>query len=91
MINNFKRASSPIVEFFENMKDEGLPKIILKHDLYVRYRDWCLESGHSRPRSEVSFHMEFQRVSGRTYERYEKSLKVDGNPRKERGYRLLKT
>nr|DAE12260.1 MAG TPA: dsDNA helicase [Siphoviridae sp. ctMgg26] len=91
MINNFKRASSPIVEFFENMKDEGLPKIILKHDLYVCYRDWCLKSGHSRPRSEVSFHMEFQRVSERTYERYEKSIWTDGKPKKERGYKLLKT
>lgn len=89
MIDAFRRASSPIVEFCESLKDDGLPPTIIKRTLYNRYRDWCLETGHSRPRTETSFHMEFQRVMHLVYEPYVRSTRDESGPKKERGYRLI--
>ncbi len=88
MIGNFKRASSPVVEFCEFLNDEGLPPTIIKHTLYMRYKDWCIDTGHTRPKSETSFHIEFQRVMNLVYDTFERSIRIDGSPKKERGYVL---
>lgn len=86
MMESFRRASSPVVDFCEELVDNGLPHHIIKRDLYQKYKFWCLDTGHTRPLAENAFHVEFQRNMKRHYKPYVKSVRINGIPCKERGY-----
>lgn len=89
MMELFRRASSPVVIFCEDLIDEGLPQRFIKRDLYHKYTLWCMDTGHSRPLAENTFHVEFQRNMAKYYRPYARSVKIDGTPRKERGYERI--
>lgn len=75
LIDDFKRASNPILLFYEDLDhaDE-----LLNTQLYRDYRQWCEDNGH-RPVASNWFHREFKSVASREYESFR------GN--KGRGYR----
>lgn len=75
LIQDFKRASNPILVFYE---EEDLPDSITNFKLYEEYKQWCIENGERAVTSSV-FHREFKSVSKREFEPFRTS--------KERGYR----
>ena len=76
LLTEFKRASNPILVFYEDFKNEATDSIS-NADLYGKYRQWCCDSGEVSV-SSISFHREFKSVSKRDYEPYRTN--------KERGY-----
>lgn len=87
LIQNFKRASNPVLLFFENEIQEAKPYEIDYKQLYSDYVVWCASNGY-KAESSYKFHSEFKNVSQRTYEPTIKSVRVDGKSRKQRYYRL---
>jgi putative DNA primase/helicase len=77
LIGEFKRASNPILVFYE---ETSLPDTISNGDLYGKYRQWCCDNCE-KVLPSVSFHREFKTVAKHDYEPYRSS--------KERGYRRL--
>jgi putative DNA primase/helicase len=77
LIGEFKRASNPILVFYE---ETSLPDTINNGDLYGKYRQWCCDNCE-KVLPSVSFHREFKTVAKHDYEPYRSS--------KERGYRRL--
>ena len=80
LIQEFKRASNPILVFWEdNHGDFG--DSISNTDLYRKYYlQWCSDNGEKSMPS-VAFHREFKKVSGKDYESYRTN--------RERGYRRI--
>ena len=80
LIQEFKRASNPILVFWEdNHGDFG--DSITNQTLYRdKYLQWCSDNGEKSMPSVV-FHREFKKVSDKDYESYRTN--------KERGYRRL--
>jgi putative DNA primase/helicase len=80
LLQEFKRASNPILVFWEdNHCDFGdeISNQVLYRD---KYYQWCSDNGE-KPLPSVAFHREFKKVSGKDYESYRTS--------KERGYRRI--
>lgn len=77
LLTEFKRASNPILVFYEDFKNDA-PDSISNSDLYGKYRQWCCDSGE-KAETLISFHREFKSVSKRDYEPYRTN--------KERGYK----
>ncbi len=80
LIQEFKRASNPVLVFWEdNRGDFGseISNLGLYRDHYLQ---WCSDNGE-KPLTSQSFYREFKKVSGKVYEPYRTS--------KERGYRRV--
>ena len=85
LIHNFKRSSNPVLVFWEEL--ENYPAEYDYKQVYSDYSAWCSENGY-KPESSLKFHIEFQKTSAKLYEPCEKSVRIDGKPRKRRFYRL---
>lgn len=85
LIRDFKRSSNPILVFWEEM--ENRPTEYEYKQVYSDYSDWCNANGY-KPEFSVKFHQEFRKIAAKHYETAEKSVRVDGKPRKRRYYRL---
>jgi len=80
LIQEFKRASNPILVFWEdNHGDFGdsITNLVLYRE---RYFQWCSDNGE-KPLTSQAFFREFKKVSSKVYEPYRTS--------KERGYRRI--
>ena len=88
LIQDFKRASNPILVFFESEIQDALPPELERKQLYSDYSVWCVGNGY-RAETSQKFHAAFKNVASRWYETAEKSVRIDGKPRKYRFYRLL--
>ncbi len=82
LIQEFKRASNPILVFWEDKQHDLLSGAdsVSNSDMYYAYCQWCACNGE-KVLPSVSFHTEFKRVSSRVFEPYRTS--------KERGYRRV--
>ena len=78
LIREFKRASNPILRFWEEDFSIDAPETIDNTTLYGKYKQWCCDSGEAAVTS-ISFHREFKQVSKSTFEPY--------RTKNERGYR----
>ena len=76
LLEDFKRASNPILLFYEDM--ERKPEYG-NSEIYSDYRQWCEDNGH-RFAASNTFHREFKRVAEQEYEPFRTN--------KNRGYRL---
>ena len=85
LLHDFKRSSNPVLLFWEDLDD--FPTEYENKQVYSDYVAWCNENGH-RPESSMKFHREFRKISAKQYEQTEKSVRIDGKPRKSRFYRL---
>lgn len=88
LLQDFKRSSNPILVFWE--ESDNIPAEYDYKDVYYDYCQWCATNGQ-RPESSLKFHREYQKITWKIYEPAEKSVRVDGKPRKRRFYRLLTT
>lgn len=84
LIQDFKRSSNPILVFWE--ESEFRPQEYEYQQAYADYVGWCENNGY-KPTTSLKFHSEYRRVSAKHYETTEKSVRVDGKPRKKRFYR----
>ena len=75
LIGDFKRASNPVLAFYE---ESFFEREFNNAALYIQYTQWCTNNGE-RPLSSRWFHREFKKVAGGEFEPYRNS--------KERGYR----
>lgn len=75
LIADFKRASNPILVFYEETK---LPDEITNKELFEKYCQWCSDT-NERPKAAIGFHREFKSVASRDFEPFRNA--------NERGYR----
>lgn len=80
LIQEFKRASNPILVFWEDNHGDFGDEISNQALYRDNYLQWCVDNGEKSLPS-VAFHREFKKVSGKDYESYRTS--------KERGYRRI--
>ena len=81
LIQEFKRASNPILVFWEDTQAKLVDKDSYSNsEMYHEYCQWCSDNGVKTVPS-VTFHTEFKRVSNRVFEPYRTS--------KERRYRRI--
>jgi putative DNA primase/helicase len=78
LIQEFKRASNPILVFWEDNHGDFGDEISNQALYRDKYLQWCVDNGEKPATSRV-FHREFKKVSGKIYESYRTN--------KERGYR----
>lgn len=78
LISDFRRASNPVLLFWEDKILPDLPAELHNKQLYEDYRSWCDENGHKAMPSNV-FSRQFRSVGTKYYEPYRTA--------KERGYR----
>ena len=86
LLDDFKRASNPILVFWEDYGCD-VPNEIIYDQVYGDYIKWCGTVGES-PVSSQKFHGELKRLLKNKYETGVRSVRVDGKPRKQRFYRL---
>lgn len=79
LLQDFKRASNPILVFYEE-RNQTFENPITNQKLYDNYRQWCIDSGEKAV-SGIAFHKEFKNVSKREFESYRN--------KQGRGYRRL--
>ena len=84
LIRNFKRSSNPILVFWE--ESEHRPVEYDYQQAYSDYTKWCETNGYKATTS-WKFHFEYRKVASKHYEAVEKSIRIDGKPRKKRFYR----
>lgn len=89
LMQAFRKASNPIESFVEDFLDDNI-EYISTRTLYERYRTWCVDNGHM-PCSANRFHPDFKRVTRKSYEYVDRSLRTATGPRRERGYEKLNT
>lgn len=90
LIQEFKRASNPVLVFWEDEYADLRAREILYDQIYADYIKWCVEAGE-RPVSSQKFHMELKNILRGRYEVGSRSVRVDGKPRKQRYYGLQTT
>ena len=90
LIVNFKRASSPILVFWEDTYSDYETAEILYDQVYGDYLKWCGEVGEHAVTSQ-KFHAELKNILRKRYETAVRSVRIDGKPRKQRYYRLQTT
>ena len=78
LIQDFKRASNPVLVFWEDYHGDFGAEITNQELYRGKYLQWCVDNGE-KPLTSQSFFREFRKVSGGDYEPYRNS--------KERGYR----
>ena len=88
LIQDFRRSSNPILVFWE--ESDNRPAEYDYPQAYYDYCQWCVQNGH-KAESSLKFHREYQKIASKVYEPAEKSIRVDGKPRKRRFYKLLTT
>jgi phage/plasmid-associated DNA primase len=88
LIQNFKRSSNPVLVFWE--ESDYRPAEYDYQQAYSDYVQWCVNNGY-KPCTSQKFHLEYRRVSAKHYEPMEKSVRIDGKPRKKRFYRDYST
>ena len=86
LLQEFRRSSNPVLVFWE--ESENRPDEYDRQQAYSDYSKWCLENGH-RPETAQKFHAEYRKVSSKYYQPVEKSVRVDGKPRKRRFYQRI--
>jgi putative DNA primase/helicase len=82
LIREFKVASNPILQFYEDKITPHRPVEIKTKQLYADYQMWCVENGYLAKASN-GFFREFKNVSKQDYEPFRTAS--------ERGYRLKNT
>lgn len=87
LMDNFRKASNPIECFVDELLDNP-PDKMTRREAYINYTCWCEDNGH-RPLSSTRFHPEFRKLTKKTYEDYCETVRINGAPRKERGYVFL--
>lgn len=87
LIGDFKRASNPILVFYEECYSDFNGSEILYEQAYADYISWCATVGE-KPQSSQKFHLELKKLLSKQYEPSVRSVRVDGKPRKQRFYRL---
>lgn len=87
LITEFKRASNPIMMFWE---DYDNPVEMVYDQVYGDYIKWCGTVGESSVSSQ-KFHSELKRLLKNQYEIGVRSIREDGKPRKQRFYRIRAT
>ena len=87
LISDFKRASNPVLVFYESEIQDDTPPELEYRQLYSDYVTWCAGNGY-RAESSQKFHAAFKNVASRRYDPTVKSVRIDGKPRKQRFYRL---
>ena len=80
LMEDFNRASNPVLLFYEEFFGENDIYEIENKQLYSDYKVWCIESGY-RPIPSNAFSREFRQVSKRDYQPYRTA--------KTRGYRRV--
>ena len=80
LIQEFRRASNPILVFWEDHHGDFGDEISNQTLYRDKYLQWCSDNGE-KPLASQGFYREFKRVSCRDYEAYRTS--------KERGYRRI--
>jgi putative DNA primase/helicase len=83
LLQDFRRSSNPVLMFWE--ESEHRPAEYEYQQAYSDYCKWCLENGH-KPETSMKFHTEYRKVSSKHYQPMEKSVRVEGKPRKRRFY-----
>lgn len=83
LIRDFRRSSNPVLIFWE--ESEFRPAEYEYQQAYSDYVVWCGNNGH-KPTTSQKFHAEYRKVASKHYEATEKSVRVDGKPRKRRFY-----
>lgn len=78
LMQDFKRASNPILLFWEDVRSE-LRREFSNYELYQKYRIWCEDNGE-KPVTANWFHREFKNVASQVYVPY--------RTKKYKGYRL---
>jgi phage/plasmid-associated DNA primase len=87
LIEDFKRASNPVLVFWEDDYEDYSPSEIVYEQIYGDYLKWCATVGEPSFSSQ-KFHSELKKLLGYRYEVCVRSIRVDGKPRKQRFYRL---
>lgn len=85
LIQQFKRSSNPVLLFWED--NDYHPAEYEYKQAYSDYVAWCSANGY-RHESSHKFHSEFKKITAKVYFPTEKSVRVEGKPRKCRFYRL---
>lgn len=80
LLQEFKRASNPILVFWEDHRGDFGGEITNQALYRDKYLQWCVDNGE-KPLTSQAFYREFRKVSSRDYEPYRTS--------KERGYRKI--
>ena len=83
LMKAFRQASNPVEVFIADLMDSP-PQRFSRTDVYKDYRYWCEDNGH-KPLSSTKFYSEFERCTRKVYMPYERSVRTDAGPRKERG------
>ena len=87
LLEEFKRASNPILVFWDDYFGDNKQYEILYDQVYGDYISWCATVGESTVSSQ-RFHAELKKLVKNRYEVCSRSIRVDGKPRKQRYYRL---
>lgn len=87
LIQDFRRSSNPVLIFWEDNYSDYLPREISYEQSYSDYVKWCAETGN-KPESSQKFHMEFKKINSKRYSPEQRSVRIEGKPRKQRYYRL---
>ena len=87
LLNDFKRASNPILIFWEDNYEEANRYEIIYDQIYSDYIKWCSTVGETTVSSQ-KFHLELKRLLKNRYDVGVRSIREDGKPRKQRYYRL---
>lgn len=90
LIGDFKRASSPVLVFWEDTYSDSVNTEIPYDQIYGDYLKWCGTVGEMAVTSQ-KFHSELKNIVKKRYEPAIRSVRIDGKPRKQRYYRLRAT
>lgn len=87
LIDDFKKASNPVLVFWEEEYADSRLDEIPYNQVYGDYVAWCCSTGN-KPFSSQKFHLELKNVLRNTYDTGVRSIRIDGKPRKQRFYEL---
>lgn len=87
LLEDFKRASNPVLVFWEDDYEDYSPSEIVYEQIYGDYIKWCGVVGETTFSSQ-KFHSELKKIIGNRYDVCVRSVRVDGKPRKQRYYVL---
>ena len=85
LIEEFKRASNPVLVFWDETYADSNQQEIIYDQLYGDYIAWCSTVGESAQSSQ-RFHAEIKKIVKNRYNVCVRSIRVDGKPRKQRYY-----
>lgn len=86
LMQDFQEVSNPVLLFYREEIEPGMPDEIGTSEIYSQYKMWCDQNGNS-PLARTRFHIEFKKIAGKYYERGERTTRnAAGQPRKWRYY-----